>query len=57
MKVISKEQWETTPKDFKGFIDGEPHLVYLDLETQGTVYGPVKIVDKFLGEYCWNEKE
>ena len=50
MKVISKEQWDSTPKDFKGCIDGEPHLVYLDLETQGTVYGPVKIVNTFLEE-------
>lgn len=45
MKIVSKEQWHSTHKDFKCTIKGKPHMVYLDKKTQATSLGPVEIFD------------
>lgn len=42
-KVVTKQEWDKKHKDFKGMVDGEPYMMYLDPKTGATVYGPVTI--------------
>lgn len=42
-KVVTKQEWDRIHKDFKGMVNGKPHMMYLDPKTDKTVYGPVTI--------------
>ena len=41
-KVITREQWIKTPKDYKSMIDGEPYILEYDRHV-GTCLVPVII--------------
>ncbi len=41
MKIITKEEWDNTPDEYKKVYDGTPYMVYK--ETYGKIcFGPVK---------------
>ena len=42
-KTITKRNWQTTPKDYKGIVKGVRYKLFLDKKTGGTVYSPVKV--------------
>ena len=42
---MSLKDYEKTPKDYRGFVDGKPYIVHLD-HTKGTIYSPVVLVDE-----------
>ena len=44
MKTVTKKEWDTKHKDYKGMIKGQPYMMYMDKKGT-TVYGPVNIVE------------
>lgn len=42
--MIREIEYEMTSNDFKGTVDGIPYLLYLDIHSGGTVYGPAVLV-------------
>jgi hypothetical protein len=42
MKTVTKKEWDTKHKDYKGMIKGQPYMMYMDKKGT-TVYGPVNI--------------
>jgi hypothetical protein len=40
--VLSIEEWDKMPKDYKGYENGVPHVLYLT--DKGTTYGKCAIV-------------
>lgn len=43
MDSITRREWDQLHEDFRGVIDGTPHVVRLDPETGATVLTPVRI--------------
>ncbi|MGI2295583.1 hypothetical protein [Paenibacillus sp. GXUN7292] len=43
--MIRTLEYEMTSDDFKGVVNDLPYLLYLDIHSGGTVYGPVVLVD------------
>jgi len=58
MKTITLDQWRNTHIDYKGYVDGQPHLLTQDPTTGETISEPVEVdrsippvisSDKFIG--------
>ncbi len=44
MKIITKEEWEKAPEDYKKVYDGNLYMVYKETDG-GTCFGPVKVLE------------
>jgi len=45
LKRVSRKEWNSLPKGYKGYVDGKPYVLAHDTKL-GTVYVPVRIVKK-----------
>ncbi len=43
MKIVTKEEWESTPEENKKVYDDTPYMVYR--EDGRTCFGPVKVLE------------
>ena len=57
IKVVTREEWNKTPNDYKTIINGKKYMMYIDPQSHMTVLGPVEVKDAVIKDFISYDKD